>query len=176
MAQMHYTISTPTQTSAKVIDKTLPTVIFLHPVFFAQEIFHCEFVHFFSLLSHFPPTHTSTDQFKDRQLRKFNLIALDFRCHGETTGGISAEYGPAEAAGDVSKFMASSPSFGTLARLTLSLCVQDALNLPACHFVGVSMGSSAAFELAIAHPTKVLSLFLVSPLPETEVKPHLLLD
>jgi hypothetical protein len=35
----HYTISTPTNESAKAIDKNLPTLIFLHPAFIAQEIF-----------------------------------------------------------------------------------------------------------------------------------------
>ena len=47
-------------------------------------------------------------QFADRALRRFNLIALDSRCHGETTGIVGDDYTVVEAATDVAKFMASS--------------------------------------------------------------------
>ncbi|KAG5644712.1 hypothetical protein DXG03_007935 [Asterophora parasitica] len=44
----------------------------------------------------------------------------------------------------------------------------DALNLPPCHVVGISMGSCIALQTAVSYPDKVLSLFLISPLPLEE--------
>lgn len=38
----NYTISTPKNDNAKSIDSNLPTVVFLHPVYIAQVIFHRE--------------------------------------------------------------------------------------------------------------------------------------
>lgn len=46
-------------------------------------------------------------QFADRALRRFNLIALDSRFHGETTGKVGDDYTVVEAARDVAEFMAS---------------------------------------------------------------------
>ncbi|KAJ7196574.1 Alpha/Beta hydrolase protein [Mycena pura] len=128
-ANFHYTISTPKNPSAKSIDKTLPTVILLHPVYIASELFEL--------------------QFSDPNLRRFNLVALDLRGHGETTGKINATYGREEAAADVVKFM-------------------EALRLPPCHFVGVSMGACISLQIAISYPDKPLSLTMISPLPLTE--------
>nr|GAT46118.1 predicted protein [Mycena chlorophos] len=125
----HYTISTPKHSSAKAIDKSLPTVIFLHPVYIASELFEL--------------------QFADPNLRRFNLVALDLRSHGETSGKVGPTYGREEAAADVVKFM-------------------EALRLPPSHFVGVSMGSCISLQLAISYPDKALSLTMVSPLPLTE--------
>ncbi|KAJ7623029.1 hypothetical protein DFH06DRAFT_1008921 [Mycena polygramma] len=59
----NYVISTPTQASAPAVDPALPTVLFLHPVYLGKITYHL--------------------QFADRDLRWFNLIALDLRCHGE---------------------------------------------------------------------------------------------
>ncbi|KAF8889587.1 Alpha/Beta hydrolase protein [Infundibulicybe gibba] len=125
----HYTISTPTHTSTKSINKNLPTVIFIHPVYIAQDIYH--------------------PQFSDPQLRRFNLIAIDSRSHGETTGKVSKNFGRVEAAEDIYKFM-------------------EALKLPACHFFGMSMGACISLQVAITYPQKVLSLYMVSPLPLEE--------
>ncbi|KIY68819.1 alpha/beta-hydrolase [Cylindrobasidium torrendii FP15055 ss-10] len=121
-----YNISTPTNTNAKTIDPKLPTILFLHPVYIASELFH--------------------GQFADRHLRQFNLVALDLRAHGETGGDCPLKKWNQEAAADdIAKFM-------------------DALKLPACHIFGLSMGTIIALQLAVSHPKKVLSLFLVSPL------------
>ncbi|KAJ6627974.1 Alpha/Beta hydrolase protein [Mycena sp. CBHHK59/15] len=128
-ANIHYTISTPKNPSAKSIDKNIPTVILIHPVYIASDLFQL--------------------QFADPSLRRFNLVALDLRCHGETTGKVAATYGRDEAAADVVKFM-------------------EALRLPACHFVGVSMGSCISLQVAISYPQKALSLTLISPLPLEE--------
>ncbi|KAL0948628.1 hypothetical protein HGRIS_010435 [Hohenbuehelia grisea] len=126
--RVRYTLSTPSQSSAKVesLDRSIPTLLLLHPTFISHEIFH--------------------PQFNDARLRKFNLIAIDTRCHGETSGSVPEGYSPLTAADDVAKFM-------------------DALGIPSCHLVGLSAGSSIALQVASAHPSKVLSLFLVSPLP-----------
>ncbi|KAF7326012.1 AB hydrolase-1 domain-containing protein [Mycena kentingensis (nom. inval.)] len=128
-ASIHYTISTPKNANAKSIDKNLPTVIFLHPVYIASDLFEL--------------------QFADPNLRRFNLIALDLRSHGETSGKVGATYGREEAAADVAKFM-------------------EALRLPPCHFVGVSMGACISLQMSISFPDKCLSLTMVSPLPLTE--------
>ncbi|KAJ7175796.1 Alpha/Beta hydrolase protein [Mycena filopes] len=128
-ANIHYTISTPKNPSAKSIDKSLPTVILIHPVYIASELFQL--------------------QFADPNLRRFNLIAFDLRAHGETSGKVGATYGREEAAADVAKFM-------------------DALHLPACHFVGVSMGACISLQVGISFPQKTLSLTMISPLPLTE--------
>ena len=37
---INYTISTPTNPTAKSIEKNIPTIIFLHPVYMGQEIYH----------------------------------------------------------------------------------------------------------------------------------------
>ncbi|KAJ7668005.1 Alpha/Beta hydrolase protein [Mycena rosella] len=125
----HYTISTPKNPSAKSIDKKLPTVLLIHPVYIASELFQL--------------------QFADPSLRRFNLVALDLRSHGETSGKVSPTYSREEAAADIVKFM-------------------EALRLPPCHFVGVSMGSCISMQVAISYPEKALSLTLISPLPLTE--------
>ncbi|KAJ7118676.1 Alpha/Beta hydrolase protein [Mycena crocata] len=128
-ANFHYTISTPKNPSAKAIDKTIPTVLLIHPVYIASEIFQL--------------------QFADPNLRRFNLVALDLRGHGETSGKVSASYGREEAAADIVKFM-------------------DALRLPPCHFVGVSMGACISLQLSISFPERARSLTMISPLPLTE--------
>ncbi|KAJ6582894.1 Alpha/Beta hydrolase protein [Mycena vulgaris] len=125
----HYTISTPKNPSAKAIDKSIPTVLLIHPVYVASEIFQF--------------------QFADPNLRRFNLVALDLRSHGETSSKVPVTYGREDAAADVVKFM-------------------EALHLPACHFVGVSMGSCISLQIAISYPQKALSVTMISPLPLTE--------
>lgn len=58
-----------------------------------------------------------------------------------------------------------------LSDLMCSSCpfIKNALQLPPCHVVGVSIGSCVALEMAISHPNQVLSLFMISPLSLTEV-------
>ncbi|KAK0203371.1 alpha/beta-hydrolase [Desarmillaria ectypa] len=85
-------------------------------------------------------------QFEDPQIRRFNCVAVDLRLHGLTTSDeIPEGYSAKEAAEDVASFM-------------------DEICLPACHIVGLSMGSMVAIGLAVYYPNKVVSLFLVSPL------------
>ncbi|EEB90006.1 hypothetical protein MPER_11845 [Moniliophthora perniciosa FA553] len=124
--EFKYTISTPTNASAKSIDKNLPTVLFIPAVYLQRDVFHL--------------------QFGDHKLRRFNLVTFDLRGHGETTGDkMPPNYGQTESAEDVVKLM-------------------EALKLPACHMVGMSLGSIIALQIAIAYPDKVASLFLISPL------------
>ncbi|KAK0494423.1 alpha/beta-hydrolase [Armillaria luteobubalina] len=90
-------------------------------------------------------------QFEDPQIRRFNCVALDFRSHGRTTtDGIPEGYNTKDAAEDLALFM-------------------DEVRLPACHIVGLSMGTMLGIALAVYYPNKVLSLFLVSPLGLAEL-------
>ncbi|KAF5351608.1 hypothetical protein D9757_015073 [Collybiopsis confluens] len=83
-------------------------------------------------------------QFSDPLLRQFNLVAFSFRAHGETEGDILPEcYGVPEATEDALAFM-------------------DAVNLPECHFVAMDYGSSIALRIAMSHPNRVISLFIIS--------------
>ncbi|KAH8829308.1 Alpha/Beta hydrolase protein [Flagelloscypha sp. PMI_526] len=120
-----YHISTPKSTSAKSIDKNLPCVLFLHPVYIASDIWQ--------------------NQFNNEALRRFNLISLDLRSHGETGGNVPSHFTRVQAAEDVFKFM-------------------DALKLPPCHLVGLSMGACISVQTAVDYPQKVASLTLISPL------------
>ncbi|KAK0489683.1 alpha/beta-hydrolase [Armillaria luteobubalina] len=127
----NYTISTPSASSATSINNSLPTLLFLHAVFYGQEIFQ--------------------RQFEDPQIRRFNCVALDLRSHGRTTtDGIPEGYNGKDAAEDIALFM-------------------DEVRLPACHIVGLSMGTMLGISLAVYYPNKVLSLFLVSPLGLAEL-------
>ncbi|KAK0441524.1 alpha/beta-hydrolase [Desarmillaria tabescens] len=122
----NYIISTPSSSSAKSIDKSLPTLLFIHAVYLGPQIFQW--------------------QFQDPQIRRFNCVAVDLRLHGLTTGDPLPEgYGAQEAAEDLALFM-------------------EEIKLPACHLVGLSMGTVVAVGLAVYYPNKVASLFLVSPL------------
>ncbi|KAK0193107.1 alpha/beta-hydrolase [Armillaria mellea] len=122
----NYVISTPSSSSSKSIDPNLPTLLFIHAVYHAQEIFQ--------------------RQFEDPLIRRFNCVALDLRLHGRTMSDALPEgYGAEEAAEDVALFM-------------------DEIKLPACHIVGLSMGTIVAISLAVYYPNKVASLFLISPL------------
>ena len=73
------------------------------------------------------------------------------------------------AAEDVFKFMVGrSVLFSSDVLLTNH---QEALHLPPCHLVGLSLGACVALQTAISYPHQVLSLFMVSPLPLIEVGP-----
>jgi pimeloyl-ACP methyl ester carboxylesterase len=162
---LYYTISTPATANAKSIDKSLPTVIFLHPAFVAQEVFHCTWAAEGTTHRLFSPRHTG--QFADPQLRRFNLIAVDSRCHGATTGRVNDDYGCIDTADDIAKFMVSHSLIHQDSNpLTFG---QDVLRLPPCHIVGLSLGSCTALQMAVSHPNKVLSVFMISPHPEAEV-------
>ncbi|KAL0577499.1 hypothetical protein V5O48_004485 [Marasmius crinis-equi] len=130
--KFNYYISTPEETFAKTIDPNLPTILFIHPGYIDSISFH--------------------SQFRDPRLRRFNLVAIDLRSHGYTTGApVKSPYSTIEAAEDIAKFM-------------------DAARIPPSHVVALSMGTMIAFELAISFPERCLSIFQLSPLglPETE--------
>ncbi|KAF7300036.1 AB hydrolase-1 domain-containing protein [Mycena kentingensis (nom. inval.)] len=127
-----YVISTPTKTVVERIptaERSLPTVVFLHPVYIGKLIWH--------------------RQFASRQLRRFNLVALDLRGHGRTVGAAGAGYGREVAATDVGMFM-------------------EALEIPRYHIFGMSMGGCIGIQTAISFPDAVQSVFVVSSLSLTE--------
>ncbi|KIK71516.1 hypothetical protein GYMLUDRAFT_33702 [Collybiopsis luxurians FD-317 M1] len=83
-------------------------------------------------------------QFADPLLRKFNLVVFSFRSHGDTEADELPEgYGINEATQDVLVFM-------------------DSLKLPPSHFVAMDYGSPIALNIAISHPNRVQSLFIMS--------------
>ncbi|KIY70684.1 alpha/beta-hydrolase [Cylindrobasidium torrendii FP15055 ss-10] len=85
-ADFAYTISTPTEATARVIDESLPTVLFLHGLFGDGTLFH--------------------GQFSDPSVRRFNCVVLDLRDHGKTKNDkIPKGYGPQQAGEDISAFM-----------------------------------------------------------------------
>jgi hypothetical protein len=57
-------------------------------------------------------TSSRTAQFGDAQLRRFNLVAIDSRAHGETTGKVGKTYSQVTAAEDVAKIMVC-PSYSS---------------------------------------------------------------
>jgi 3-oxoadipate enol-lactonase len=73
--------------------------------------------------------------------KRFRCLALDNRDAGQSSYA-TASYRIADLAGDVAGLM-------------------EQLNLPAAHVVGLSLGGMIAQELALAHPARVRSLFLV---------------
>ncbi|KAJ7093499.1 Alpha/Beta hydrolase protein [Mycena epipterygia] len=125
----NYIISTPTHTSAPRVDPALPTILFLHPVYLGKIVYH--------------------QQFADRQLRRFNLVAFDLRCHARTIGKAGKGYGREVAARDVDLLM-------------------SVLQIPQYHLFGMSMGGYIALQTGIFFPSKVLSIFVVSSLPLIE--------
>ncbi|KAK7441034.1 hypothetical protein VKT23_016816 [Stygiomarasmius scandens] len=92
-----YNIATPTNPDAKTINRELPTVLFLHPVFIGQEAFIM--------------------QFNDPQLRRFNLVTLDLRGHGRTGGNVSEAYDQKMAA----EYHIFALSMGTIIGLELAV-------------------------------------------------------
>jgi pimeloyl-ACP methyl ester carboxylesterase len=161
----NYIISTPTQTSAPCVDPALPTVLFLHPVYLGKIIYHCTVPrpHWHPILI------MASVQFADRELRRFNLVALDLRCHARTIGKAGKGYGREVAARDVAQFMAREPHQPLVASLTHSL-LQSTLQIPQYHVFGMSMGGCIALQTGILFPSSVLSIFIVSSLPLTEVR------
>ena len=99
----NYAISTPTSPNAKSIDPTLPTVLFLHPVYIGIDIFQSVYATDSSPMRF----NSIAVQFGDCALRRFNLVAMDLRGHGETGDTAPKNYGQDDAAKDIVKFMAS---------------------------------------------------------------------
>lgn len=91
------------------------------------------------------------EQFRDPEVRRFNLVGVDVLRHGLTEGEVPGTYRQREAAADVAVFM-------------------DAISLPSCIIVGLSMGTIIATQLAVSYPSRVSALFLVSPLGSKETE------
>ncbi|KAK7042746.1 AB hydrolase-1 domain-containing protein [Favolaschia claudopus] len=124
-----YTISTPTDPFATEIIQTLPTIVLIHPVYAAAAMLH--------------------PIFADRHLRRFNIVVMDLRGHGETKADVDDNYGRAVLAADVLK-------------------ITEQLKIPTFHVVGIATGGSVALELAILAPERVRSVFVISPAPQVE--------
>ncbi|KAF9058557.1 alpha/beta-hydrolase [Rhodocollybia butyracea] len=84
-------------------------------------------------------------QFGDPKIRQFNLVGVDMRSHGGTKAKVPSDFGQEMATEDMARFMIE-------------------MKLPPCHIFALSFGTIVALQLAVSHPEKVLSLFLVSPL------------
>jgi hypothetical protein len=69
-------------------DGNFPSCVYLNPIFPQVAL-----------------TKSFAAQFQDPSLRRFNLIALDLRGHGETGGLAGPEYDQEDSANDVLKFM-----------------------------------------------------------------------
>ncbi|KAK7053604.1 AB hydrolase-1 domain-containing protein [Favolaschia claudopus] len=126
-----YTISTPTSPSASSseIVQELPTIVLIHPVYAGSVLWH--------------------PVFADCRLRRFNLVAMDLRGHGETKAGVGEDYGRDILAGDVLRIM-------------------DSLDIAEFHVAGVATGASVALQMAVMAPERVRSVFMVSPAPQIE--------
>ena len=94
---------------------------------------------------------------------------METRGHGDTSGKVGKTFSRVEAADDVKKFMVRAPIIAPRSNM-LIVTVQDALRLPACHIIGLSMGACIGLQTAITYPEKVLSVTMISPLPLEEVR------
>ncbi|KAF9018683.1 alpha/beta-hydrolase [Hymenopellis radicata] len=118
-ADIFYTVSTPSNDNADVkdIDRSIPTLLFIHAVYIAQEIFQL--------------------QFGDPKVRRFNCIALDQRGHGKTKNDrVRKGYGANEAGEDIAAFMKAldlppchlvAMSMGTIGAIALAMNSPDAI-------------------------------------------------
>lgn len=84
---------------------------------------------------------------------RYRCVTLDLRGSGRTTGG------------------ALPPSVADLALDVAALL--DALDLPAAHVVGLSLGSAVAQELALLRPDRVRSLVLAATWSSTAREKHM---
>ena len=162
----NYTISTPFSDSAGSIDPSLPTVLLLHPVYLSHVAFHRR-----SRLAFFP-----------------SLIPIFFQpsfpapfsgalTWSEWTWGpmvkLKALYRRRSDGRTLEKMCTH--SWWVLFYCLIGCCddvqtfFQKALSLPPCHLFGLSLGACVALQMAVSHPDKVLSLFMLSPLPLIEV-------
>lgn len=125
-----YSFSTPEATTTDKPKPDLPIILFIHSSWTASEVFH--------------------SQFADRELRQFNLLAVDLLAHGATKGRVpDSVYTPKETADDL-------------------IQVLDALNLPQVHVFGLALGGTVGLQLAAHYPERVLSLTICSPLTPTD--------
>jgi len=102
-----YVISTPKETSAETIDPALPVVLLLHSAYYGKEILHCTTTSLCVLQGQRLTIALASDQFADPSLRRFNLVAVDLLCYGDTTGLVPDDYDQKMAAADIVRFMVS---------------------------------------------------------------------
>ncbi|KAH7102082.1 Alpha/Beta hydrolase protein [Auriculariales sp. MPI-PUGE-AT-0066] len=129
-ASFHYVIATPSEASATRIDPNLPTVLLFSPTFSGAFAYQ--------------------RQFRDPQLRQFNLVSFDYLGQGHSRGEISLEYTAAGMAEDAARLM-------------------EALSLPACYFWGEALGTYIAIQVATRYPERCRGLVLLSPLCTEEI-------
>lgn len=180
---IHYLIAAPGCVAetprVEALDRTLPTVLLIHPELVAMEIFHSKLLVPLPLspsclgfrVNEVLPI-SRLDVLRNAGMRRFNLVALDLLGHGETAGEILPSYGAEELSEDVSVFMVRYISYYYLHVVTnkpSSTTCQAALNLPPCFVCAVSMGTIVAVQYATTHPDRVLGLFLLSPICTEEV-------
>jgi pimeloyl-ACP methyl ester carboxylesterase len=79
--------------------------------------------------------------------RRFHVLALDQRGHGDSDPAPAGDYEPAALAGDLAAFA-------------------DALALPSFHVVALSMGGRVAIAYTARHPAKVERLVIVDIGPD----------
>ncbi|KAL7417552.1 Alpha/Beta hydrolase protein [Mrakia frigida] len=97
------------------------------------------------------PSETWTPQVLNVDLRRFNLVLMDCRKHGGSEGGDVETFSFEDSMDDVFHFM-------------------EALALPPCFLSGLSLGASTALHFSLHHPSRVLGLVLISPLPWIEIE------
>jgi pimeloyl-ACP methyl ester carboxylesterase len=140
--------------------QSIPTVILIHPVYSPSFIFHRTCIRAFRS---FKLRLLLAAVYADRRMRRFNLVTMDLRGYGWTLAKVEDTYGREVAAQDVLNLMVLRylyfPDSSSI------LVSQDALSISACHVMGGSIGA-----MAILAPAKVLSLFMLSPVPLTEVR------
>ncbi|KAL1758876.1 Alpha/Beta hydrolase protein [Schizophyllum commune] len=112
--EFHVQISTPKEASAPAIDPDLPTLVFIHGVYMAQQIFE--------------------SQFNDPRLRQFNLVAIDRLGHGDSRGVVTEDTVPEKTAVDfkqvldalkITSFHAVGLGIGTMVALELAIQYPD---------------------------------------------------
>ncbi|TFK21826.1 alpha/beta-hydrolase [Coprinopsis marcescibilis] len=133
-ATFEYTISTPTCPDANAIDSSVPTVIFVHPVYIGRIVWH--------------------PQLSDPKLRRFNLVTFDLRGHGGTDGDIPLHYRRPEAGEDVYSFMKAlnlPPSH--IVGISMGACI--ALEFTATH-PDMVLSSTMIAPLPLEEPAEVL--------------------
>ncbi|KAL1732244.1 Alpha/Beta hydrolase protein [Schizophyllum commune] len=142
-ASVWYHISTPSEVSAQSIDPSLPTILCIHGVYVAQQIFE--------------------SQFNDPRLRQFNLVAVDRLGHGDTEGRITDDYDPLKTAEDLKRVMdaLSIPTFhilglgvGTIVAQELAIAYPETVKsltlvsvAPFAEPEGVNEGRKEVFDL-----------------------------
>lgn len=161
----HYTISTPKSDAAEHIDPSLPVVLFFHALAF-PHVFHCMWILPSAVLL-FLTCHgssicrSSTSQVQSRCIwlqvawryggRWLTWRLWDNRGGGRCTSIYGTRY----------KYPDTNPAHTP---------VQNVINLPPCHFVAMDLGSPVALQIAISHPDRVLSFFLMSQTCLDEVR------